>query len=418
MSPDPRSVPRLLATAGRPGLGSHLDHWGRRPAGRPSLIGEIERSRLGGRGGAGFPTAVKWAAAAADRAPIVVANGTEGEPASNKDKTLLTHAPHLVLDGASLAAEALGASEVVVCVEASATSAIRSVASAISERSRHRQDAIPFRFEATPPGYVSGEETALVNWLNGGDSKPTFGRRPFERGVAGRPTLVNNVETLANVALIARFGSTWFGALGTDASPGTALVTVSGDVSRPAVYEVAFGTPLWEVLRLAAPTAGVQAVLLGGYAGSWLTGGTVKSARLDAGSLEMTGAALGCGSIVVLGERSCGLQATAAVAEWLAGQTAGQCGPCVHGLPTLADAVGRLLAPGAPQKWTSQIERWMWMVEGRGACKHPDGAVRMIRSALRAFSAEVALHRRSGDCGRSAPPLPLPLLHRSAEALA
>ena len=407
MTPDPRSLPRLLSTVGRPDLATHLGHWGRRPSGRPSLIGEIERSRLGGRGGAGFPTAVKWSAASG-RAPVVVANGTEGEPASKKDQTLTAHAPHLVLDGAALAAEALGASEVIVCVEATSSAAIRAMSHAISERAASRHDPVPLRLETTPPGYVTGEETALVHWLNGGEPKPTFGRRPYERGVAGRPTLINNVETLANVALIARYGAQWFGALGTEASPGTALVTVTGDVAHPAVYEVAFGTPLSEVVRPAAPTAGVQAVLLGGYAGTWMTPDALGKACLDAESLRMTGAALGCGSIVVLGERSCGLKATAAVGKWLAGQSAGQCGPCLHGLPTLADAVSRLLAPAAPRKWGAQIDRWMWMVEGRGACKHPDGAVRMIRSGLRAFAGEVERHRRSGDCGRGAPPLPLP----------
>ena len=339
---------------------------------------------------------------------MVVANGTEGEPASRKDQTLLVHAPHLVLDGAALAAEVLGATDVVVCVDRASAPSVRSLSRAISERARHRQDAVAVRLETAPPGYVAGEESALVHWLNGGDPKPTFGPRPYERGVDGRPTLVNNVETLANVALIARFGAQWFARLGTEASPGTALVTVSGDVARPAVYEMAFGTPLSEVVRPAGPTSGVQAVLLGGYAGTWLAGTALQEACLDAVSLKVHGAALGCGSIVVLGERSCGLKATAAVAEWLAGQSAGQCGPCMHGLPTLADAVGRLVGPGAPERFGAQIERWMWMVEGRGACKHPDGAVRMIRSGLLAFAADVESHRRAGDCGRPAPPLPLP----------
>lgn len=407
MSPDPRSLPRLLATAGRPDLRAHIAQWGRRPPGRRSLISDIERSRLGGRGGAGFPTAIKWSAASG-QAPVVVANGTEGEPASRKDQTLLAHAPHLVLDGATLAAEALGATEVIVCVDGTSSSTMRALTGAISERVRHRQDSVPVRLEGSPPGYISGEESALVHWLNGGEPKPTFGRRPYERGVDGRPTLVNNVETLANVALIARFGPEWFAGLGTESSPGTALVTVTGDVARPAVYEVAFGTPLSEVIRPAAPTSEPQAVLLGGYAGTWLAGSAWREAWLDAESLKVHGASLGCGAIVVSGERSCGLKATAAVAEWLAGQSAGQCGPCTHGLPTLADGVNRLLAPGAPHKWGSQIERWMWMVDGRGACKHPDGAVRMIRSGLRAFAGEVESHRRSGDCGRPAPPLPLP----------
>ena len=408
MTPDPRRLPRLLSTVGRPDLRSHVEQWGRRPVGRPQLVAEIDRSRLGGRGGAGFPTAIKWAAASSGRQAVVVANGTEGEPASNKDRTLLVHAPHLVLDGASIAAEVLGATEAVICVDRAAAAAIRSVTHAISERIQYGQDSVAFRLEATPPGYVTGEETALVHWLNGREAKPTFGRRPFDRGVDGRPTLVNNVETLANVALIARFGSQWFRAVGTDASPGTALVTVSGDVSHPAVYEVAHGTPLAEVIRPAGPTSRPEAILLGGYAGSWIAGPSLGGACLDAASLDVIGASVGCGSIVLVGESSCGLKATAAIARWLAAQSAGQCGPCVHGLPTIADAVDRLVSGGAPKRWGSQIDRWLWMVEGRGACKHPDGAVRMVRSGLQAFADEVQRHRHSGDCGRPAPPLPLP----------
>lgn len=408
MTPDPTSLPRLLATVGRPDLRSHVDCWGRRPVGRQSLISEIDRSRLGGRGGAGFPTAAKWAASASAGASVVVANGTEGEPASNKDKTLLAHAPHLVLDGAALAAEALGASEVIVCVDRSAGTAIRTLSHAISERAHHRYDPVPVRLEATPPGYVSGEETALVQWLDGGDARPTFGNRPFERGIGGLPTLVNNVETLANVALIARFGSQWFRSLGTDASPGTALITVSGDVSHPAVYEVPFGAALKDVIRPAGPTSPPQAVLIGGYAGTWLSGASLEQARLDAPALKVIGASLGCGSIVVVGERSCGLKATVAIGQWMAGQSAGQCGPCMHGLPTLADAVARLVPQGAPNRYGSQIDRWLWMIEGRGACKHPDGMVRMVRSGLEAFAGEVQRHRQGGDCRLPAPPLPLP----------
>jgi NADH:ubiquinone oxidoreductase subunit F (NADH-binding) len=408
VSPEATAVPRLLATVGRPDLRSHVGYWGRRPAGHRSLIAEIDRSRLGGRGGAGFPTATKWAAVGQGRSPVVVANGTEGEPASNKDKTLMLHAPHLVLDGAALAAEVLGALEAIICVERRAASTWQAISVALDERAHYSADRIPMRLEAAPPGYVSGEETALVQWLNGGQAKPTFGRRPFERGVGGRPTLVNNVETLADVALIARFGSEWFRALGTDDSPGTALVTVTGDVAHPAVHEVALGTALGDLLALAGPTSPPHAVLIGGYAGSWVTGRSLEGLRLDARTLRAAGAALGCGSVSVVGERSCGLKAAAAIAGWLADQSAGQCGPCRHGLPVVADAVERLVPAGAPKKWGSQIERWLWMVEGRGACKHPDGVARMVRSSLQVFADEVHRHRLHGDCGRPAPPLPLP----------
>jgi NADH:ubiquinone oxidoreductase subunit F (NADH-binding) len=404
---DATTLPRLLATVGRPDLAAHQAQWGARPAGHPRLIAELERAGLTGRGGAGFPASVKWASTAGRPPAVVVANGTEGEPASNKDKTLLRNAPHLVLDGAALAAESVGAAEAIVVVDGAATDVVRTLGHAVAERRRYGIDGVSFRMEGAPPGYVTGEETALVNWINRGDPRPTFGRRPFEGGVAGRPTLVHNVETLAHAALVARFGAGWFAGVGAPDAPGSALVTVTGDVAHPAVFEVPLGARLADVVAPAAPTSGVQALLLGGYAGRWFGGGRLADARLDRSHL-------GCGSIVVLGERSCGVAATHAIASWLAAESAGQCGPCMYGLPALAEAVGRHAAGGAPARWSAQVDRLMWMVDGRGACKHPDGVVRMVRSALETFASDIEHHRRRA-CGRPAPALPLPL-HRAVPA--
>ncbi|HET6873672.1 MAG TPA: NADH-ubiquinone oxidoreductase-F iron-sulfur binding region domain-containing protein, partial [Acidimicrobiales bacterium] len=389
MTPDPRSLPRLLASAGSADLAAHVERWGRRPIGRPSLLAQIDACHLNGRGGASFPTARKWAALAGRRDAVVVANGTEGEPASNKDKTLLHYCPHLVIDGLSTAAEAVGAKEAIVCVDQGATAVIRAVTNALSERVHYSQDLVPIRLELTPPGYVTGEEKALIHWLNGGDAKPTFGYLPTEKGVDGRPTIVNNVETLANVALIARFGPEWFNALGVPGSPGTALLTVAGDVGHPAVYEVAYGTPLLDAIRPSRPLANPKAVLVGGYAGTWLPASHLERATIDPASLRAMGGTLGCGSLVVLGERSCGLKATAAIAAWLAGQSAGQCGPCTNGLPAIAEALAELADAARPRDRRAHIERWLDMVAGRGACKHPDGAVRMVASGLKVFAGEI-----------------------------
>jgi NADH:ubiquinone oxidoreductase subunit F (NADH-binding) len=371
------------------------------------LLAQIDACRLNGRGGANFPAARKWAALAERGDAVVVANGTEGEPASNKDKTLLHYCPHLVLDGLSTAADAVGAKEAIICVDQGATAVVRAVTSALAERVHYSQDLVPIRLELTPPGYVTGEETALVHWLNGGVAKPTFGYLPTEKGVDGRPTIVNNVETLAHVALISRFGPEWFNALGVPSSPGTALLTVAGDVSHPAVYEVAYGTPMAEAIRPSRPLAKPQAVLVGGYAGTWLPASHIERAAIDPASLRSIGGTLGCGSLVVLGERSCGLKATAAIAAWLAGQSAGQCGPCVNGLPAIAEALAELADAARPRDRRAHIERWLAMIAGRGACKHPDGAVRMVASGLRVFAGEIVRHKRSA-CSLPCPPLSLP----------
>ena len=348
------------------------------------------------------------------RKPIVVANGTEGEPLSAKDKTLLVHAPHLVLDGMVAAAHAVGADEAVVCVERTAAPVLHALERAIEERRGHR-DGITLRAASTPARYVVGEETALVNWLNGGDAKPTFAPpRPFERGVDRRPTLVDNVETLAHVALIARFGAQWWRGAGTEADPGTMLVTLSG-VTRPGVYEVPLGSPLRDVLRNAG-AHDVRGVLVGGYFGTWLTPRQAAMVTLSADDLKAMGAGMGCGAIAALTGAACPLAELARVAQWLASQSAGQCGACAHGLPAIASAVEHM-ANGADRDARAEAaaRRWLDMVAGRGACKLPDGAVRFVSSGFTVFADHIAEHRAQGRCPAFDAPavLPVPRPERS-----
>lgn len=407
-APSATTLPRLLATGADPSLQAHFRQWGQMPGGGPLLIGEIDRAGLRGRGGASFPTARKMAAVARGSRPVVVANGTEAEPLSSKDKTLLSAAPHLVLDGVSIAAETVGADRAIVCVETN-TSMTRVLQHALAERERVGADTVTIALEEVPARYVAGEESALVHWLNGGDAKPTFvPPRPFERGVESRPTLVNNVETLANVALVARYGADWFRSIGTDEDPGSALITVLGDVTHPGVYEFGLGTPVRTVLRSAGAGPSAQAVLSGGYAGTWLPVPRAATLTLDRASFAASHASLGCGSLYVHGSQHCGLATTARIAKWMAAQSAGQCGPCMFGLPAVADALAALAAGDPGGRWEAQLRRWLDMIPGRGACHHPDGTVRMIRSALNVFSDDIAAHRKRRPCGLPPAPMPLP----------
>ncbi len=414
---DPRltPAPRLLPPVPTTTLVDHLGRFGPATRRGRALIAQVERAGLRGRGGAGFPTAVKMEAVRAQgarrlqgRTPIVVANGTEGEPLSAKDKTLLVHAPHLVLDGMVAAARAVGADEAVVCVERAAPRVAGALQRAIVERGR-LGDGIALRVATTPARYVVGEETALVNWLNGGEAKPTFTPpRPFERGVGRRPTLVDNVETLAHVALIERFGAKWWRTAGTEADPGTMLVTLTG-VDRPGVYEIALGSPLKSVLR----NAGVHdatGVLVGGYFGTWLTPRQAAMATLSAADLKAMGAGLGCGAIAVLRSDSCPLTEIARVTRWLAAQSAGQCGVCVHGLPAIAGGVEHI-AEGRDRDGSAElaVRRWVDMVAGRGACKLPDGALRFVSSGLAVFAEHVAEHAARGPCAAFERPGVLPV---------
>jgi NADH:ubiquinone oxidoreductase subunit F (NADH-binding) len=414
--PAPDRLPRLLAEPTGPGLVDHLDLWG--PGGRLDLD-EVGRAGLRGRGGAGFPTAHKLAAVRRSagvrgRTPVVVANGTEGEPASAKDAALLEHRPHLVLDGVAAAAAALGADRAVLCVSDDDDRAARSALRAIGER--RGLDRIAVELVRTPEGYVSGEESALVRWLDGGPALPTVTPpRPSDRGVSRRPTLVENVETLAHLALIARFGGGWWRGVGTADDPGTTLVTVSGGVERPGVYEVASGTDLGGLLRSvgAGPTAGV---LVGGYFGTWLSPERIDGTGLGRAPLARLGGSPGCGVVAVLPAGSCPLAETARVAAWLAGQSAGQCGPCVHGLPALAGALGAMVDGDPDGRAEAQLHRWSAMVRGRGACRLPDGAVGLVQSALAAFGGHLELHRSGRRCAEADRPPVLPVPPRARRA--
>jgi NADH:ubiquinone oxidoreductase subunit F (NADH-binding) len=394
----PQALPRLLAglpSADRPvSLEEHLARYGSlRDGGKGrNLIDLVEASGLQGRGGAAFPAATKLRAVASRRGrPIVVVNGTEGEPASGKDKVLLRYVPHLVLDGAVAAAEAVGARDVFVAVADGANAEFAAVAEAMDSRRRRKLDGrVTIHLAEVPDRFVAGEETALVQFLNGGPALPTFTPpRPFERGVRGAPTLVQNAETVAHIAQIARFGPSWFRQVGTAAEPGSILVTLSGAVARPGVYEVALGSPLRDLVAQAGGVReNVQAYLVGGYFGAWVGAERAAIVRLSEDDVS-----LGARAIVALPSSACGLAETARIARYLSDESAGQCGPCVHGLDAIAGGLERLAAG----KRTDGLERWIAAVKGRGACAHPDGASRFAASALEVFAGEVELHLR-GRC--------------------
>jgi NADH:ubiquinone oxidoreductase subunit F (NADH-binding) len=414
----PHGLPRLLAgvtSAEAPAtLDEHLSVYGRLPPpGAVDLPALVEASGLQGRGGAGFPTATKLRAVAARRGrPVVVANGTEGEPISGKDKVLLRYLTHLVLDGAAAAAQALGAREAIVAVSRTDREGLDALSAAIAERGAGLDRRVRLRAVAVPDGFVAGEETALVQFLNRGVAKPTFTPPlPFERGVGKAPTLVQNVETLAQLALIARFGSDWFREVGTADEPGSALVTISGAVAEPGVYEVALGTPLRELVALAGGvTEHVRAFLVGGFFGSWLGEREAAEASLLEADLRPRGAKLGARAIVVLPTSACGICESARAMRYLADSSAAQCGPCIYGLDAIARSFERLSARQRLDE-RKQLTRWIQQVRGRGACSHPDGAAGFATSALRVFAHEAEQHLQ-GRCEAKRQVLPTPAVAR------
>jgi NADH:ubiquinone oxidoreductase subunit F (NADH-binding) len=243
---------------------------------------------------------------------------------------------------------------------------------------------------------------------------------PFERGVRRRPTLVNNAETLAHVALIARHGPRWFRELGLEDQPGSTLVTLSGPLAYPGVYEVEFGASLSSLVDAAGGTSTrVRAALFGGYAGAWVDGRELSRLALSTAHLAPYGASLGAGVVLLLSDEACPVAETARVTRWLAGQSAGQCGPCVHGLDALAGTLEQIAVGAHGKHAADRVEQLASLVSRRGACGHPDGTVRFAMSALEVFAEELADHARHGRCDACGRPseLPLPAGPRTSAAL-
>jgi NADH:ubiquinone oxidoreductase subunit F (NADH-binding) len=398
-------------SAGPEPLAEHVRRLGACPAGGDAVIAALAASGLRGRGGAGFPASVKWDAVAGrsrGRA-VVVVNAAEGEPASWKDQVLLGIRPHLVLDGAVLAAQSIGASAVLVYLRAGLDAARTALEAALRERAHGgwqvagRRPAVHVRLVSAPPRYVAGEETAAVAFLNGRDARPAgVPPRPFERVVDGRPTLVQNVETLALAALVARFGPGWFRSAGTAGSPGTLLLTVRGAVPSPGVREVPHGVSVAEAVALAGGRAEESVgILLGGYFGTWVPGGWAASLALDDRAMREAGASLGSGVLLPLPAHACGVAEASRVVDFLARESAQQCGPCRVGLRALAGVVADVVAGRATADHRDRLLRWTSQLGGgRGACRHPDGAVGFLRSAMRVFVEDFENHLRRRPCRR------------------
>jgi NADH:ubiquinone oxidoreductase subunit F (NADH-binding) len=399
--------------AGAELLTQHEERLGARPRYRGAdLIAILEAADLRGRGGASFPTARKWAAVR-ERSrgkAIVVANGAETEPLSGKDRVLMTTRPHLVLDGLLLAAEAVAAGRAVLYISRAHGDAMQAMTAAIAER-RGSDLPVPVTVVRAPHRYVAGEETAAIAHLNGGAARPTMvPPRPYDRGVDGQPTLVQNIETLAHAAVIARNGADTYRRAGTAGATGTVLVTMAAAIHSPGVYELAGGSTIAQAVSAGGgATTSVAAVLVGGYFGRWVTAEDAWDLRLG------VDVPLGSAALAIFPHGRCGVAQTAVLVAFLARESARQCGPCEHGLASLADTTAELAAGRAKPRDAERLQRWIAQIAGRGACHHPDGALVLLSSALRVFAADVNTHLRRGRCDRDpATLLPAPdwTIHR------
>ncbi|MDV3127815.1 hypothetical protein M1247_23055 [Mycobacterium sp. 21AC1] len=389
----PGLTPRLLRAAPE-SLAAYVDDGGYAALDDPDrLLAEVEASGLLGRGGAAFPLAVKLRTVHDNGrtagGTVVIANGEEGEPASIKDRWLLRNRPHAILDGLRLAAAIVGARRVYVYV--SDPQAAQRIDGALDECDAEL-GALTIELVTVTPGYVAGEESAAVQVINGGPAKPTDKPpRPFEAGVGGRPTLVSNVETLAQLAYLHQHGAEQFRTVGTDSSPGTFLATITGAGRPPALYELPHGLAVTDLLTVHGVAAEqVTGALMGGYFAGLLNRDFL-GATLDHETVRGLGCGLGCGAIGILTD-DCPVAVAASVLEYFDRENAGQCGSCFNGTAAMAAVASALRDGAATEDDLARLRRWSVVLRGRGACATLDGAANVAASLLAQFPDHVARH--------------------------
>jgi len=390
-------TPRLVVGEGAESLGEWRSLGGYRQRDRGELLELVADAGLVGHGGAGFPTAAKWRHVIGADQPVVVANGAEREPGTQKDRYLMTRRPFLVLDGLRLAMHAVGAKLGYICVDEDAHEAAERMSAAVDEaRGDGLLDDIEVRFQRVPARYVAGEETALLSVIEGFGPVPRI-RPPYpsEVGLFGRATLVQNVETLAQLAVAVTLGAAGFRAAGTADSPGSGIFTVGMFGGDCTVTEIEFGRSLASVLDEHGLLRGARAVLVGGYAGGLLTPDKLDVALTPA-ALRAAGASLGTKSIQVLGPDDCPVAVVAEIVRYFGEQTAEQCPPCHRGLPDMAAILDDLEKGTAGSDSLAELERFMATLSGRGVCRLPDGAARVVLSLLGNFAGVVAAHADGG----------------------
>ncbi len=374
----------------------------RDPAG---IIPAVEAAGLRGLGGAGFPAHRKWAAVAVEPGPgkWVIANGNEDEPGTFKDRFLLAETPHQVIEGALVAAVAVRAAQVALYVNPREPLAVAALRDAVVQWMAHPLlaevsaavgEPVALRVVESSGLYIGGEETAAVASVQGGFPfpalKPPF---PAQHGVNGKPTLVNNVETLAQAGHILAKGPAWYRGLGLGDAAGTKLFSLSGDVLRPGLHELPMGTSLRELVfghgggMLGG--RGFKAVFTGGPSNTLLTAADLDVA-MDFDSLRARGSRLGTGAMIVVGEGTSILRKTAEYVGFFAASSCGQCPPCKIGTFQVARLLERLEAGNGRPGDLEALRNLAALLPGSGRCGLVDGAATVLASSLATFPEEYA----------------------------
>ncbi len=376
------------------------------------VLENIKTSGLRGRGGAGFATWKKWDMVVHRQSDqkYLCCNAAEDEPGTYKDRYLLRTNPHQIIEGALIAAYAIGAHEAYLYINGRFEDEIQFMELALQEAREHGywgQDHAPFNTALhickSPGTYVAGEETALIEVIEGKSAlprqKPPY--YPAMHGLYGKPTVVNNAETLANVPHIMKMGGAWFRSTGTPTSSGTMIFTLTGDVNHPGLYELPLGTPLRELISEYG--GGIKhgrrlkAVLPGGPSNTIIPE-YQTNVLLDFDSLKMIGSGLGTGAVIVLSEDACMIQAAIEYSRFFAKESCGQCPPCMLGTAHLVEILERIESGRGSEKEIRQVEQVCGMIKGRGYCYLLTGASIVVESILKHFRDEFDTHVHEAGC--------------------
>jgi bidirectional [NiFe] hydrogenase diaphorase subunit len=395
---DPERLEEYVAADGYAALGSVLTEW--TPA---QVVEEIAKSGLRGRGGAGYPTGLKWAmvAKAVGGPKVVICNADEGDPGAFMDRSVLESDPYRVIEGMTIAAYAVGAAEGYIYVRAEYPLAMARLKTALRIAERHGllgNDicGTQFRFRISlrlgAGAFVCGEETALIASIEGKRGTPTP-RPPYpaERGLWGRPTVINNVETFANIAPIVRNGGAWFAGIGTEKSKGTKVFALTGAVNNAGLIEVPMGIPLRDIIFDLA--GGIQngkrfkAVQTGGPSGGCIPAEFLDS-PVDYETLTKLGSIMGSGGMIVMDETSSMVDVARYFMEFSMTESCGKCIPCRTGTAQMHELLGRFVSRQATHSDLALLESLCGMVRQTSLCGLGQAAPNPVNSTLRYFRPE------------------------------
>ena len=382
------------------------------------VIKEVSEAGLRGRGGAAFPTGKKWSLTreAPEEPRYLVMNGGEDEPGSKKDRVLMEDVPHLVIEGAILSAYAIGASKVYLYINARYENALKNITEAVAEAKSagywgENIFGSGFNLEIeifpAPHNYVAGEDTAVLEVIEGRKplprQKPPF---PVTVGLFGKPTSVNNVETLANVAPIILHGAEWYRKIGTAESPGTMIFSLDEDVNHPGTYELPFGTPLRYLIEECGgglkSGKKIKAIMPAAPSSAYLPAEKIDT-PLDHNSIREAGSALGCGVVRLVSEGICIIEELINITHFFAVESCGQCPACRMETNTLSMMMKKVQQGQGGHPMLEQFGKILAFNKGKGFCNLIAMPGPPIESAIALFPADFEAHLTTGKCPVSVP---------------